>query len=236
MTEPVLETTLPAPVERVWQYFRDPELISDWHGWETDDLDDEIRIIYHDEAQVVEEQRILHLGGHLFEFQGTGPTTTVTVARTSPLVSDTSFDWHLYYDDIDEGWLTFLEQLRFALARHPGEPRRTIHLGGTAVSSTPEAPLAALGLPELAEGEPGDTYEGITAFDEGLSGEIWFRTPLQIGLTVDNWGPGLLVLATAPNAEPLHSAAAATLITYGLPDTHLLEERWSAWWAEHYRS
>jgi hypothetical protein len=235
MTEPVLEITLPAPRGRVWQYFRDPELISHWHGWETDDLEDEIRIIYADEAEVVEEQRVLHLGGHLFEFGDAGPATAVTVTRTSPLVSATSFDWHLYYDDIDEGWRSFLEQLRFALSHHPGERRRTVHLGGTAVSPAPEAPLIALGLPALEAGEPGDTYEGITVFEEGLSGEIWFRTALQIGLTVDNWGPGLLVLATAPNAEPLHSAAAVTLITYGLPDIHLLEDRWSEWWQRHYR-
>ena len=50
MTEPVITITLPAPVETVWDAFRDFEQVREWHGWETEggegSLDDEIRLIY----------------------------------------------------------------------------------------------------------------------------------------------------------------------------------------------
>jgi hypothetical protein len=32
------------------------------------------------------------------------------------------------YDEVDEGWLTFIQQLRFYLERHPGQKRRTLHV------------------------------------------------------------------------------------------------------------
>ena len=35
---------------------------------------------------------------------------------------------------------------------------------------------------------------------------MWFRSPHQLGLTVDAWGPGLLLLAEAPNAPVPHGA------------------------------
>ena len=31
-------------------------------------------------------------------------------------------------DDVNEGWLTFTQQLRFMLERHPGADRETVHI------------------------------------------------------------------------------------------------------------
>ena len=57
---------------------------------------------------------------------------------------------------------------------------------------------------------PADRLLGVDAIgDDGrytvktavdlLSGEVWFRSNLQLGLTVDEWGDGLLLLAQSPS-------------------------------------
>jgi len=51
--------------------------------------------------------------------------TVVRLLRAAPEGSDS---WDGVYDDINEGWLTFVQQLRFMLERHPGEERETVHV------------------------------------------------------------------------------------------------------------
>jgi hypothetical protein len=36
--------------------------------------------------------------------------------------------WEGVYDEVNEGWLTFFQQLRFYLERHPGRERRTVQI------------------------------------------------------------------------------------------------------------
>ena len=55
----------------------------------------------------------------------------------APFVPDT--EWSAYYHEITEGWLSFLQQLRFMYEEHPGEARRTLFLSGTGTGA-----LAAL--------------------------------------------------------------------------------------------
>ena len=47
----------------------------------------------------------------------------VRVTRAAPAGS-----WDGVYDEVNEGWLTFFQQLRFYLERHPGKERRTLHV------------------------------------------------------------------------------------------------------------
>jgi hypothetical protein len=51
----------------------------------------------------------------------------VRVTRAAPAGS-----WDGVYDEVNEGWLTFFQQLRFYLERNAGRERRTvqIELGG----------------------------------------------------------------------------------------------------------
>lgn len=63
------------------------------------------------------------------------------------------------------------------------------------------------GLGELVAGER--YAAGLVTGDE-LAGEVWFRAEHQLGLTVDGWGDGLLVVAEAP------AGTSAVLTTYGL--------------------
>lgn len=169
---PVVVVTIAVPVTEVWQALRDRERVHHWHGWEADGLDDEITEIYFSD-EVVEDgaAHTLTLGGGdrlelLPEREGQG----TRVRLTRPPVSDDD-EWAAYYDDITEGWVTFLHQLRFALEHHRDAPRRTLFLAGLG-----EAPDPAL----LADGS------------------TWFRSEHQVGTRVPAWGDGLLVTAHNP--------------------------------------
>ena len=220
-----IEVTLPGRVEDVWPAFRDPDLLRQWHGWEDETLDAEIRLIFADGTIVEDDGRSLHVGGHRFTFEEAGAQTIVRVTRAEPPASG-EMDWDAYYDDIDEGWLSFLQQLRFAMTHHWPATRHTIHLDGT--TTDPTTAPAALGL--ALEGDPGARYSAEVA-GEQLTGEVWFRSRHQLGLTVDDWGPGLLIMADAPNGAGL--VASATLTTYGEIDSDR-QARWTNAWRAVY--
>ncbi|MDQ3642392.1 MAG: hypothetical protein M3450_13240, partial [Actinomycetota bacterium] len=136
------------------------------------------------------------------------------------------------YDEIAEGWLSFLQQLRFLLARHPDDTRRSIYRNGETVRSRPVPAVELLGL-----GGVGDRgrYSVTTAVGDVLSGDVWFRSLRQLGLTVDQWGDGLLLVAQSPSVP---GAASMSLCTYGLDPAAFadLESRWAAWWDDRFRT
>ena len=111
------------------------------------------------------------------------------------------------YDAVNEGWLTFVHQLRFSLEPQPGQDRRTVYLSG-----------ARRLFEQLAQ--------ATAATGDGLTGTVWLRSEHQLGLTVDDWGEDLLML----------SDSAAILSTSGLEEEsrQALAERWSRWWDERY--
>ena len=235
-SEPVvIEITLPAPVETVWGAFRDPAVIRRWFGWDYDGLEDEIRMIFVDGTVASEADRTLHIGGHLFTLDGQGPQTVVRVTRAAPVDPSDGMDWDAYYDDVDEGWISFLQQLRFVLARHPDATRRTVYRNGEALATEPRAATDLLGLDPVGSSGP---YSATTTVGDVLTGEVWFRTERQLGLTVDGWGDGLLLITQSPSVNPPYGAAAMFLCTYGLDEDAVaeLEERWGRWWDGHYKS
>ena len=118
--------------------------------------------------------------GSRFELERAGEATVVRVIM--PAAENG-------YDEIREGWTSFVMQLRFALERHPGEERRTLQL-------TASAPP-----------------------DPGTFGEQLYRNEHQVGVVVDDYGPGLLIL---------HANGMAIVTTYGLDDDAFaeLERRW----------
>ena len=225
---------MPAPFDSVWQAFRDPKVIPEWFGWEYEGLAEEIESIFGEELDAFREAGTLHIGGHLFTLDDHDAETTVRVTRVPP-VGD-SIDWDLLYDDVEEGWLTFLQQLRFALARHPGRTRRTIHLAGTRTGSGART-IDRLGLADAASATKGQKvagrrYRTRTPWGDPLAGKQWFRSTNQLGLTVDQWGDGLLILYESPGDEPVNAPVSAVLTTYGLDDRQFeqVERRWTDWW------
>jgi hypothetical protein len=219
-TPPRIEVTIAAPVDTVWAALRDKDKIRHWHGWDCPELEDEIDLIYFN--HLVEDADARTLGvqeGDLIRLEADGDRTRVTLTRAPKGVSP---DWDAYYEEITEGWITFMNQLRFAVERKPGAPRRTVFLNGPNKSGRDLA--ADLGVPGKLLLENVDT-------------ELFYRADNQLGVTLDAWGGGLLVAASCPPTEAKpEGVAMAILSTYGLSDAELadLTTRWREWWTERY--
>jgi uncharacterized protein YndB with AHSA1/START domain len=229
----IVETTIAAPPEDVWQALRDPGQIQRWHGWEHDGLADEIRQIYVDGAEADDAARTISFPAVAtrFELEPYPGGALLRVTKPAPTGDE---PWEAFYDEIDEGWTSFVHQLAFALEHHAGEERRTVHLDGRAPAGGGPLTADVLGLDA---GDVGEPYEGTTPWGERLTGVVRFRGRNQIGLTVDAFGDGLLVLhAQPPSARPPHGGGKAILTLYGLDDDALdaLAERWSGWMAAAY--
>jgi hypothetical protein len=228
---PQIEVTIAAPPELVWRALREPELLRRWHGWHEGGLDEEIRIIYLNEAIEDPVGFVLQLGEQ--DRFSLHPTTGGTIVRVTRPPRGGESEWEAYYDDIVEGWQTFLEQLRFAIERHELADRRTIMHSGTLRAKDPI--VDALGLSDVATLPPGSPYQASIQTGEKLSGQVWARRPNQLALTVDSYGDGLLILAEQPVVEHRPEGGAMMVLTaYGLDDPAFEQVRdgWSRWWAD----
>jgi hypothetical protein len=222
----VVEVAVAAPGNVIWRALRDPVEIRRWHGWDYEGLDDEIRTIYDEDATASEVDGTLTVSaGDRFIVEEAGDGTLVRVRRPSDA------DRGDVFDEIDEGWTTFVQQLRFALERHPGDDRRTLFLSGQAAQNGDPSPLKALGLDDIAPVAVGQRYEIVTSVGDTLAGEVWFRSQHQTGISVAAFGDGLLVVMELP------PTASVLITTYGLDDESFdrLRQRWSDWWHAHYR-
>jgi hypothetical protein len=93
--------------------------------------------------------------------------------------------------------------------------------------------IEELGLADLAAGTP----FRITLLGEDVAGDVWFRSDNQLGITVDAWDDGLLIVSSAdPTASKPQEWAMAILSTYELDDARLaaLDTRWRQWWTERF--
>jgi hypothetical protein len=223
-----IEVTVAAPVDAVWHALRDKETIRHWHGWDYEGLDEEIDVIYFTDVEADTGTRTLSLeGGDVIRLAADGDRTQVTLTRAP---RGTNPDWDAYYGEITEGWISFLQQLRFAIERQPGAARRALFFAGSNESG--RSVTEELGLPA------GPTVE-VSLVGEHVKGEVWFRSEHQFGVTVDAWGDGLLVVSgTGPTEDKPDGAAMAILSTYGLDDARIaeLKERWTPWWTARFPS
>ena len=229
----LVEVTVPAPADAVWAALRDPQKIKDWFGWETDGLKDEIDFIFITHASADEERRIVSFVGvnDRYEVEATGDATSmVRVVRSAP-----AGEWSDVFDGMIEGWISFTWQLAFAFARHPGQARRTLIFSGPPREDQHARSLLGLDAAPAA-GEPWSMPLGP---DAAASGQVWFTARHQIGVTVDAWGDGLLVVVDQPPSEKRpRGTTMLTLTTYGLDDAALadLQARWQAWWDERFET
>jgi hypothetical protein len=197
---PLIEVTVPASVDEVWAHLREPALIRRWFGWEYEGLEREIEMIFVEGAEADEQARTVAWSDHgdRISLEPGGDGTVLRLHRRAPAEAAGA------YDEIAEGWITFVQQLRFALARHPGEERRTHRLS------------AATGLPIV---------EALAA----SGGEVWFRSRHQLGVVAGELGDGLLIAGEQPGA-----AAFLILSAYGddRPALDAGVAHWDAWFTE----
>lgn len=233
----VVDTVIAAPVDVVWQALCDPERIKTWFGWEASTLSDEIKFIFLDSATEDLASQTLQFG----EWQGAADAivlearddhTRLRVIRAGgPII-----DWEGVYDAMVEGWVTFFEQMRLALEVHPGKTRRTIYLSGASKLGTGE-PSAALGLTDAIAKAVNEPYAVELATGDYVAGVIWHKTHFQTGLTVTEWGDGLLVVSDmGVSPQRPCGGGSALLTTYGLDaeEFDALQQRWTAWWNTHF--
>jgi hypothetical protein len=229
----LLEVTIAAPLATVWHALRDPRIIRNWFGWDYEGLEGEIDFIFRDHVKV--DDAAHRLTGDPWEgvsdsivLDESEAGTSVTILRNSPIPEG--------YDEVVEGWIMFIQQLRFLLERKPGLERRTIRLSGTATEKH-RLPSNALGIDGLHDAADGSHYVAELPGHERITGEVWHRAKHQIGLVVSEWGDALMVVVNQPKSESApHGGGAITISTFGLADEAFaaLEAKWGAWWEERY--
>jgi hypothetical protein len=235
----IVDTVIAAPIDVVWRALRDPERIKTWFGWEAPTLAEEIKFIFFDSATEDIAKQTLRFG----EWQGAADAivlearddhTRLQVIRTG----GPSIDWEGVYDDVVEGWVTFFEQLRLALEVHPGKTRRTIYLSGASKPGMGE-PSTVLGLTEAIAKAPNEPYAALLSTGDFVAGVIWHKTHFQAGLTVTEWGDGLIVVSDmGMSSKRPHGGGSVLLTTYGLDDDEFgaLQQRWTTWWSDHFEA
>ena len=228
----LVEMVIAVDVDTVWASLRDPDRIGCWFGWDYDGLAAEIEQIFRDQAVADDDARTLAWSdGDRFELEAHDDGTLLRVLRRGH--EGVEFDGA--FDPIDEGWITFSQQLRYALERHPGQQRRTVSALGVDLGSDEDPLLARLGVRTLGDDPVGGAYQVEGPDGAHISGEVFFQTDLQVGLTVREENDALLVIArTPPSSAPPHGEAMFVLNTYGLDDDALAEtaRRWEAWWGD----
>lgn len=233
----VVETVVDAAPDVVWRWLREPALIQRWFGWDDDGLAAEIEYIFRTEVEADDDARTLTWGSgeRLEAVPAENGGTVVRVVRHGHEGPGT---WDGVYDEVDEGWITFLHQLRFALTHHPEAERRTISAHGLDLGPPHDPLLTRLGVRPLGDQPAGSGYTLVFPDGGTVAGEVFFQTDLQLGLTVPDEGNALLVIArTPPETAPPNGRATFILSLYGADgvDDELFaaaEQRWSRWWSQ----
>jgi hypothetical protein len=229
----LIDLTIAAPVETVWQALRDPAKAVRWFGWESESLAAEVDYILVKEAIVDEAARTI-----AFEYQGTtdrfelttdGVGSRLRVVRAIPAEAT----WSDVYEDMVEGWIMFVQQLKFGLEQHDLAPRRTLWLSLPKGERETARPLAALGLADLTGGKVGDAVSRALPTGDTVSGNLWHVSKYQVSMTVDGWD-GLLNVHDAGGwtGGGGHGPGMVMITSYGLDEAAFaeLEGRWKGWW------
>ncbi len=117
-----------APTE-VWQHLREPELLRRWFGWHGPEFDSEIAGLSGEFSTVVRDGHDLVIGDHRMALRAAGTGTELRLDRTSRSGADDA--------EIDEGWVTFLEQLRYVVAVRPEGARHTFVVADAPATQIP---------------------------------------------------------------------------------------------------
>ena len=231
----LVEILVAAPIETVRRTICEPAEVARWFGWDYPNMLPDIEMMWKDNT-LDSTGRVLSSEGmpDRLTLEPAGNQTIVRVIRSAPAENA---GWQGIYDDMVEGWLTFMQQLKFALERHAGADRRTLFLNGRAKGPGTPHPVDALGLSPLWVVAVDERYRTTTAAGDVLEGTVYFRSSYQLGLTVDGFGDGLLICTVRPRTgKSQHGGGTILITTYGMDDAAFLSlrDRWSRWWSGVY--
>jgi uncharacterized protein YndB with AHSA1/START domain len=198
-----VEVTIEAPTEVVWAAVTEPEQIRRWFGWEYDGLTEEITHIFVEHADLFPPDRIALEVGQELQIESAGESATVLRAVMPGVLDDPEADQP--YDELEQGWISFFEQLRYLLERRPTGRRHTVHLTGRAAGPALVAAVADAGIKE----------------DWHSSQHQW--------MAVDPAGHLVVVTAAEPIDVDTESAVTVTVNAWGGTDEELagLREQWT---------
>jgi uncharacterized protein YndB with AHSA1/START domain len=117
-----IEVTVDAARDVIWSALTEPEQIRHWFGWDYDGLEEEIEWIFVKEARRHPPDRIEFDSDVTLHDLGDGRTL---IRAVKPGDLDAA-EWQDVYGDIEEGWITFFNQLKYWLEHHPRSRRRMI--------------------------------------------------------------------------------------------------------------
>ena len=120
-----VEVSLTAGRDEVWDTVTQPPALHQWFGWDYDGLDAEIQQIFVDEATLWAPERMGWADGSYLEVSGDDDRSRVRAVREGPVPADPD-----QYDAIEEGWRSFLIQLKHFVDQRPKGRRRTLYLTG----------------------------------------------------------------------------------------------------------
>lgn len=232
----LIDLTIAAPVETVWAALRDREQVARWFGWESDSLAAEVDYIFFDHATANEATHVIAFEGvnDRFELTAEGSGSRLRVIRAAPADGTA---WTDVYEDMTEGWIMFVQQLKFGLEKEGLAPRRTLWLSLPKGERDGARPLEALGLADLTSGHVGDAVSRDLPTGDTVSGNLWHVSKYQVSITVDAWA-GLLNVHDARSwtGGGGHGPGMVMITAYGLDEATFadLEGRWKAWWNTRY--
>lgn len=236
----IVSIDIKADAATVWEHLREPAKIRRWFGWDYDGLDAEIRQIFVDEARAAETSAVDEPAQPVRSLTWKhGDLITVTPVgegRSHLTIARQHDGLHRYdgvRDEMDEGWIAFAQQLRFALERHPGQDRRTLRAEELDAGGPRDRLLDRAGLHGVRGIPLGGHVEARRPDGSPLGGTLWHRTEFQVGIQLHGLTEALLVIEETPAASrPPHGFVTATLSLYGADDALVaeVERRWSTWW------
>jgi hypothetical protein len=230
----IVAMEISAPSTTVWQHLRQPDLVRRWYRWDAPDLDEHVRqFVGATEGRGEDTSHTLTWHNHdvlsVHGVEGRPGVTHVSVTRSSHDLA--GYDG--VYDYADAIWVAGMEQLRFALAIHPKQERRTLSIFGLDAGDHRDRLLDRAGLHGIRGVPLGGNVQARRPDGTLLGGILLRKSDELLVLDLHGITQSLLVLIETPAASaPPHGTVGAVLSTYGLDDETFEEvrDRWTAWW------